>query len=440
MGRERKEGQPQAPRSTRRGLLVAGGAALALGAGYPLLCALSEERRAPWRRGPYGPLRPDPRGVLDLPEGFSYRVLDRVGAPMSDGLRVPGRPDGMACFDLGDGTIALLRNHENPARVTWMGPWTERALREAYDPLAMGGVSRLVLDASSLEVRSSNLVLGGTTLNCAGGPSPWGWLSCEETFSDRHGLVFLCDPRADRIAPAQPIPAYGRFRHEAACVEPRTATCFLSEDREDGALYRLVPRSPEEPFEGELQALAVRGRPGLDTTAALHAGEDLEIDWVPTGPADSGEDDLRHRARRAGAAVFSRGEGLAFDPERGAVILTATSGGPHGTGQIFRVEAPAEDRGQLVLLAQSEGRDDFDMPDNVVVAPDGDLYFCEDGHDHNYVRGLGREGRVFDFARNALSRAELTGVCFSPDGRAMFLSIQSDGLTLVVTGPFSARA
>ena len=51
-----------------------------------------------------------------------------------------------------------------------------------------------------------------------------------------------------------------------------------------------------------------------------------------------------------------------------------------------------------------------------------------------------RDGAVFDLARNAASRSELCGVCFSPDGRAMFVNVQEDGLTLVITGPFGRWA
>ncbi|MFT3756491.1 MAG: DUF839 domain-containing protein [Pseudoxanthomonas sp.] len=46
------------------------------------------------------------------PQGFSYRVLERAGERMDDGYRVPGRPDAMGCFDLGNGHWALMRNHE----------------------------------------------------------------------------------------------------------------------------------------------------------------------------------------------------------------------------------------------------------------------------------------------------------------------------------------
>jgi secreted PhoX family phosphatase len=422
-------------RSGRRRFLVIGGTAVALAGGYPLLRALSEEPRGPWRRGPYGPLRPDPAGILDLPEGFGYRILDRAHDPMADGLRVPSRPDGMACFDTGS-ELVLVRNHENPSRVAMLGPWTGEVAPEAYSRTGMGGVTRVVLDRDSFAPRSSNLVLGGTVLNCSGGASPWGWLTCEETFSDRHGLVFLCDPTAERIERPRPIPGYGRFRHEAACVDPRSSVCYLTEDRTDSCLYRFVPRSLDEPFEGELQALAIRGRPAFDTARTLRAGQRLEIEWVPVREPQPAEDDIRMVAQADGAARFVRGEGITWDPTPGreGIVVAATAGGPSAAGQIFRIE-PDGDGGELVLLAQSEATRDFDMPDGLAVAHET-LWFCEDGHDRNFVRGLDGNGRVFDFARNALSRSELAGVCFSPDGRALFVAIQEDGLTLAVTGPF----
>jgi secreted PhoX family phosphatase len=37
---------------------------------------------------------------------------------------------------------------------------------------------------------------------------------------------------------------------------------------------------------------------------------------------------------------------------------------------------------------------------------------------------------------NRLSGSELAGVCFSPDGRTMFVNIQQQGLTLAISGPF----
>ena len=38
----------------------------------------------------YGPLVPDPKGLLDLPAGFTYKIVSRAGDAMDDGLLVPG--------------------------------------------------------------------------------------------------------------------------------------------------------------------------------------------------------------------------------------------------------------------------------------------------------------------------------------------------------------
>ena len=48
--------------------------------------------------GGFGALIPDPQGILDLPKGFSYRVISRSGDMMDDGLLLPGKPDGMAAI------------------------------------------------------------------------------------------------------------------------------------------------------------------------------------------------------------------------------------------------------------------------------------------------------------------------------------------------------
>ena len=134
------------------------------------------------------PLVPDPLGILDLPEGFAYRILDRQGDKMSDGYLTPGLPDGMGCFPRADGKLVLMRNHELQGEAA-NGPFfeTQEKPPEMYDESTFGGVSRLVVDAKTLTRESSNLVLSGTTRNCSGGVSPWGWLTCEETFSATHG-------------------------------------------------------------------------------------------------------------------------------------------------------------------------------------------------------------------------------------------------------------
>ncbi|WP_219732982.1 alkaline phosphatase PhoX [Kribbella qitaiheensis] len=60
----------------------------------------------------YGPMIPDPAGMLDLPHGFSYKIVSREGVVRPDGLQTPSRFDGMGTFPDRHGGNRLVRNHE----------------------------------------------------------------------------------------------------------------------------------------------------------------------------------------------------------------------------------------------------------------------------------------------------------------------------------------
>jgi hypothetical protein len=407
-----------------RRALLAGGAAAAGAVGLAALFRARDEV-------PTG-LAPDRHQILDLPRGFSYRVLDRAGSRMSDGFSVPARPDGMACFLAADGSHVLMRNHE--LTDVEDGP-TSGGLPvpdEAFDPQAGGGVTRLVIDPSDGSLRSSNLVLTGTLFNCAGGASPWGWLSCEESIEPGHGFVFACPIEATRVSRPRPIRSYGRYRHEAVAIDPRDHAAYLTEDRADGCFYRFAPVSMDRPFEGTLQAMAV-AEPGRDLGASgLRTGGTLAVTWIDLDGTDSPDDDLRLRAVERGAATVCRGEGTFWYGDR--VYFTSTAGGPLGAGQVFALEPR---RSELTLVAQAED-ERLDHPDNLCVTSFGDVYLAEDGVGDQYLRVLKPDGRILPFARNARSRGELAGVCFSPDERTLFVNLQHDGLTLAIRGDFRA--
>ncbi|WNG33705.1 DUF839 domain-containing protein [Archangium violaceum] len=393
-------------------------------------------------------LRPDPDGILDLPEGFRYRILERRGERMSDGYRVPGQQDGMGCFagPEGSNTLVLMRNHELEAGQEDMSPYFpgQAVPAQAYRPESgsPGGVTRVVVDATTFTRVSSNLVLAGSARNCAGGSSPWGWLTCEETLKDGHGYVFLCDPAATAVRDAVRIPALGRMNHEAAVVDPTSFITYLTEDRDDSCLYRFVPENPGERLgpqtRGRLQALRIEAEPRRDMNVGVQPGDTFVADWVDLPQPEAEDDSLRAQGAERGAALFRRGEGIFFHD--GSIFFCATTGGPTSGGQVWRYTPSGSQGGTLRLLAQSEDRSLLDMPDNLCVAPWGDVVMAEDGSDRRWpdelLRILTPSGQVKNLARNAMTRGEFAGVCLSPDGRALFVNMQSDGLTLVITGPF----
>jgi hypothetical protein len=426
----------------------------------------------------YGALQSDPRGLFDLPEGFSYVTMSETGDPMDDGLLVPGDHDGMAAFPGADASeIVLIRNHELSAGQgdkSPFGPNQERIGRidrsRLYDWTAagephLGGTTNVVLDARSLEIKRQFLSLGGTVRNCAGGPTPWGsWITCEETLMQvgdgarrDHGWAFEVPASADGLIEPVALHGLGRFNREAAAIDPATGVVYATEDDFPGLLYRFLPDHPGELHRGgRLQALAIRGVPGADTTnwdeRLMSAGDSMAVEWIDLEAIHNPDNDLAARAVAAGAANFTRGEGCWFG--QGELFFCATNGGPERIGQIWRYRPSrfegyaqeTEEPGTLELFVETNDERVLEKCDNITVAPWGDLIVVEDGDAEQFIRGVTPEGRLYTIGRNAARESdgeysEITGPCFSPDGATLFFNVQrGPGRTFAVRGPWAQRS
>ncbi|MDQ1044476.1 alkaline phosphatase PhoX [Streptomyces sp. V4I2] len=424
----------------------------------------------------YGPLVPDPKGILALPAGFTYRVITYSGkTKLESGEFTPSNHDGTAAFAGPRGTTLLVNNHElkGPrANWTYPVPLTEGLV---YDPAASGG-------CTVVEVRPDGRVaewvgIAGTSTNCAGGSTPWGtWLTCEEN-SDKagvngmtkdHGYVFEVDP-GDRRANQSPKPLkfFGRYDHEAVVIDPKRGHAYLTEDASNpnGLFFRWTPPQGFEYGRGTFRTLAddagVLQAPKCydsggtfvdDLSRATRIGTVYGVDWVDVPDRDARTVAVR---KQFGAGEITRARKLEG--------MWWGDGGTYIVSSYARAESPAQHDGQVwfydpkrrtltlkVLLGVNpdpsvDGA--FDGPDNITVSPYGGLVLAEDGEGISHLFGATDSGRTYPIARNDLNvgteeepeYSEFAGVTFSPDGKTLYANIQDPGILVAITGPWKRQ-
>ncbi|MGA5064649.1 alkaline phosphatase PhoX [Streptomyces exfoliatus] len=349
--------------------------------------------------GPYGALGAANANGIQLPAGFTSRIIARSGQTVAGtSYTWHNAPDGGACFADGTGWIYVSNSEIS----------------------STGGASAVKFNSSGT-VTSAYRILSNTNRNCAGGATPWNtWLSCEEVDT---GYVYETDPWGVNAAVRRP--AMGRFNHEATAADPVRRVIYLTEDKSDGCLYRFVPSTWGNLSAGTLQVLVA----GTATSGSFTWQNVPDVDGSPTAT----------RYQVSAAKKFNGGEGCHYAND----TVWFTTKGDNRLWQLNLATSTYELAYDDSLV--SGGGAPLTGVDNVTGSSSGDLFVAEDGGNME-ICVITPDDVVAPFLRiTGQSSSEICGPAFSPDGKRLYFSSQrgttgssSGGITYEVTGPFRA--
>ena len=325
-------------------------------------------------------------------------------------------------------------------------------------------------------IKGKNTVIG-THSNCSGGVTPWRtFLTCEENYDqfygeteygndgstshrksfygwesfydyppEHYGWVVEIDPKDGS---AQKHVALGRFAHECCTLfqlKDERIVAYSGDDKENEHLYKFVSSKPNSLKEGTLYV------------ADTNNGKWIPLNWEKQAVLKStfkDQTEVLIRAREAskllGATELNRPEDIEIDPVTGNVFvaLTNNKGKEDYHGSILKIEEANGSHDSTIFSASvymAGGEENgFSCPDNLAFDLSGNLWMTTDmsGNSMNnedgpympfknnslfviprYGKDAGKVVRVASAPRDA----ELTGPCFSPDGKTLFLSVQHPG-------------
>jgi len=337
-----------------------------------------------------------------LPPGYKIRIVARSGdfCLANSDHRWHWAPDGGASFATDDDGWIYVSNSE----------------------MDNGGASALRFDRTARLI-ASYPILSHSRRNCSGGATPWKtWLSCEEV-SD--GFVWQCDPKG--LKPAVKCPQLGRFWHEAIAVDPSTNQLYLTEDQEDGCLYRFTPHILNESGTVDLN----RGILEVAIDDPVIQG----LNWLPIEDPSGSLQALRYQVPNA--RHFNGGEGVWYFDHQ---VYFATKG-----DDCVRSYSIATRRLEIIYSAN-----DYIFPrltgvDAITIAPNGYVLVAEDQGDMEIIAITPNKNVIPLVKLSGHDGSEITGLAFNPEGNKLYFSSQrgetgqaSGGITFEVSGDFDS--
>ncbi len=321
------------------------------------------------------------------------------------------------------------------------------------------------------EVKGSSFAIG-TMGNCAGGITPWRtFLTCEENIDGYYGDVnskgkLIDKPFLDwdkyynyppehygwvvEINPstgkAKKHISLGRFAHESCTVYPLKdgrVVAYSGDDKRDEHLYRFVSSKPNSLDEGELFVADIKNGKWIS----------LSIDKQPILKKNFKDQTevlifCREAAKLLGATPLDRPEDIQISPMTGDVFVALTNNVKRMNfhGSIMRLrpldgnhESDSFEASDFLVGGEGVG---FSCPDNLAFDTKGNLWFTTDisgnsigkepykSFGNNGLYYVAISGEYAGIARKLIQGpidSELTGICFTPDGKGLFLSVQHPG-------------
>jgi hypothetical protein len=353
---------------------------------------------------------------LLLSEGLTARLIATSGQPVEyhngtlSERSFHFRPDGGATFlDTRDWNV---------------GGWVYVSNSE-IEAQGEGGVGAITFDKDG-NVIDYRMVLENTTMNCAGGRTPWNtWVSCEEV--EFFGKAYQVDPFGERTAEMTTIgSAGGRWEAFAYDIRnPDQPRFFLTEDHNKGTTRRFTPNTTYW---------------GGDEWKMLH--EDGVIDYLyvrmnanKTGGTFEWVTDIE-AARNNARTYFPQSEGVDVNGSKLYLVCK-------GIKQLFIFDL---DDMTYENMTTTSGLFDGspDQMKRVLGDTGGLLYFTEEGGVDAGVHARDEFGRFFTILESPAYLDETTGLAFSPNGMHMYIAYQGNGTLFDVWRedglPFNAQS